>query len=122
MWTSELIRITYGSMAARLLTDAEMVQRRLHHQNPPQSAWQLTEARQLALTAQPAGSSTVRGALLGILLSSASLKQLRLSEGPSAVLTAYERGGRKPSSSGQFKDFLGCLGISLCSVDWPGAS
>lgn len=43
-------------MGEGLLTGAEMTQRRLHHQSPPQHKWQLTETGKLEHTEQRAGS------------------------------------------------------------------
>jgi hypothetical protein len=40
-----------------LPTEAEMTQRQLHHQRPPQHEWQVTEAGNLEPSVEPAGSS-----------------------------------------------------------------
>lgn len=45
---------------------SEVTQRQLHHPEPTQHEWQVTQAGDLELTAQPAGSSTCRSASLSI--------------------------------------------------------
>jgi hypothetical protein len=54
----------YRNMHERLETGGKMIQKWLHHQSPSQHGWQLTKARNLEHTAQPAGCSTVLESVL----------------------------------------------------------